>query len=132
MKYVYILKSILTNPKSAALAGFLLALPIGLLYTILVLEIQPLEAFLKPLFTSDSGRTNAFGLVTILGGMLLLPVALVVSLWPMMRRDADGKRNLHGINLILALAIVALITFTWGGFVKDFVNCEVLNLPNCD
>jgi len=126
------MKNIVTNPRSAALTGFVLALPLGLLYTIAVLEIEPLNSLLKPLFTSGNVQTKVSGLVMILTGMLLLPVALAISLRPVFHRGADGKRKLYPINLILAAAIVVLITFSWGGFVKDVVNCEILRIPNCD
>lgn len=58
------------------------------------------------------------------GGMLLLPVAFVLNLRPMLKREGpEGKRKLHAINLIVGAIILLLIIFTWGALLVEEIYC---------
>ena len=124
MKEMITMKNILTNPTSAALTSLILILPLGLLRLILGSDIEPLVAPIESVLTVDGNRPNAIGWTIICGGMLLLPLAFVLNFRPMLKRDGpEGKRNLHTINIIVGVAILVLILFTWGGLLVEQIYC---------
>ena len=48
------------------------------------------------------------------GGMLLLPVAFLLNLRPMLRREGPaGNKRIYRLNLIVGAMILLLILFTW-------------------
>jgi hypothetical protein len=49
------MKYITNNPRAAALIGFLLALPLTLLLSIFLFEIEPFKGVLKHWFTEADG-----------------------------------------------------------------------------
>ena len=119
-----IMKSILANPRSAAITSFILSLPIGLLRLILGSDIEPLIAPLESVLTIDGSQPNVLGYTIICGGLLLLPVAFVLNLLPMLKREGpEGKRTLYTFNLIVGAAILLLIIFTWGGLIIEEIYC---------
>jgi hypothetical protein len=120
------------SPKASALIGALLALPMGILIPAVAFELWPIESALKAMLTIDGSQPNALGSVVIFGGLLALPVALAVSVWPMARKGADGRRRLYVVNLALAAVIVALMAPTWGGLAEEVYRCDILQIPNCD
>jgi len=64
------------------------------------------------------------GRIVIYGGLLLLPLAFVLNLRPMWRKQGpEGKRRLYLINLIVGIGILLLITFTWGGLILEQIYC---------
>ena len=121
-----IIKSILANPGSAAITSFILSLPLGLTFVAFMLDIGPLVKLLNYLFTIEGqqGDMNMLGRIVIFGGLLLLPVALVLNLRPMLRRlGPEGKRRFSAINLFVGAIILLLIIFTWGGLVLEEIYC---------
>ncbi len=125
-------KNFPANSKSAAVTGFVLALPIALFYPIIRLEIDPFHGLLNSLLTNDGSLQSVLGLAVFIGAMLLLPVAFVVNLLPIVRNLRAGNSLLaNPINLLLAVAILALIAMTWGGLLIDQIPC-LMGVPNCD
>lgn len=117
------MKNILINPRSAAIASLLLILPLGLLLLILFSGIEPLITAVESVLTVE-GTPNVLGRMVLFGGMLLLPVAFVLNLWPMLKKeDPEGKRRLYRINLIVGAIIVLLIAVTWGGLIVEEIYC---------
>lgn len=118
------MKNIFTNHNSAAITSFILALPIGLLRLVLGSDIEPLIAPIESVLTIDGSQPNGLGYTIICGGLLLLPVAFVLNLRPMLKRDGpEGKRRLYALNLIVGAAILLLIIFTWGGLILEEIYC---------
>ena len=122
------MKGILANPTSAAIISFILALPLGLIFVVLMFNIQPLANLLFNLFTLEGPLgemyLNTLGRIVIYGGLLLLPVAFVLNLRPMLvQARPEGKRTFHKVNLILGAAILLLITFTWGALLQEQIYC---------
>ncbi|MEX2046355.1 MAG: hypothetical protein WEE03_04270 [Chloroflexota bacterium] len=70
---------------AAATAGALLALPFALLYSLLVLHIEPPLHLLESLVTVGSDQPNVVGSAIVLGAWLLSVVALVVTLTPIVQ-----------------------------------------------
>jgi hypothetical protein len=81
------MKNILANPASAAIISLILALPIGFLRLALGSDIEPLIRPIETVLTVDGTQPNALGYTIICGGLLLLPVAFLLNLRPMLRRD---------------------------------------------
>ena len=56
--------------------------------------------------------------------MFLLPVAFVLNLQPMLKRDGpEGKRRLYVINLVVGALILLLIAVTWGALLVEQIYC---------
>ena len=129
------MKTILSNPRSAAIASLMLSLPLGLTYVVLMLNIEPLARVLNNLFTVDGQqgeiKINRLGHIVIYGGLLLLPVAFALNLQPMLKREeVEGKRRFYPINLIIGALIGLLIVVTWGGLIVEQIYC--LREIRCD
>ena len=117
------MKNMLANPTWAAITSFILALPLGLLLLILFSGIEPLITAVESILTVD-GILTILGRIVLLGGMLLLPVAFVLNLQPILKREgAAGKRKVYAINLIVGTIILLLIIFTWGGLILEEIYC---------
>ena len=120
------MKGILANPTSAAITSLILSLPLGLTFVAFMFDIEPLIKPLNNLFTINSRQDeiNMLGRIVIYGGLLLLPVAFVLNLRPMLKREGvEGKRKPYVLNLIIAVGILLLITFTWGGLLLEEIYC---------
>jgi hypothetical protein len=122
------MKSIISNPTSAAITSFFLAMPLGLTYVALMFNIEPLTRVFNNLFTVDGQQgeivINMLGRIVIYGGLLLLPVAFALNLQPMLKKEGpEGKRRLYAINMIVGAAILLLIIFTWGSLIMEGIYC---------
>ena len=84
-----VMKNMLANPTSAAIASFVISLPFGLTYVAFTFDIEPLVKLLNNLFTiqGQQGDINMLGRIVILGGLLLLPVTFMLNLQPRLRRQ---------------------------------------------
>jgi len=121
-----VMKNMLANPGSAAITSLILSLPLGITFVAFMFDIEPLVKPLNNLFTIDGeqGEINALGRIVIYGGLLLLPLAFVLNLRPMSKREGpEGKRRLYAINLIVGAAILLLVIFTWGGLILEEIYC---------
>ena len=121
-----VMKGILAKPASAAIISLILSLPLGLTFVAFMFDIEPLVKPLNNLFMikGRQGEINMLGRIVIYGGLLLLPVAFVLNLRPMLRREGtEGKRKVYALNLIIAVGILLLITFTWGGLLLEEIYC---------
>ena len=118
------MKTFLANPRSSAITSSILALPLGLTFIAFMFDIEPLTKVLNNLFTIDGQQINMLGRIVIYGGLLLLPLAFVLNLRPMWRKEGpEGKRRLYLINLIVGIGILLLIIFTWGGLILEEIYC---------
>ena len=114
-----IMKNILSNPKSAAMMSFILCLPLALPYIIFMFDIEPLTGLANRLLTTDGQQINNLGRVLLFGGLLILPVAFIINLTPW----GNQKKRLYAFNLVLGIALLLLITFTWGGLLLEQTQC---------
>lgn len=117
------------SPRLAAYVALALSVPLGIVWTAIVFELQFVEVAFKSVFTSDGATLNAAGRVYIFGSILVLPVALGLALWPMLRK---GTRGVYWLNIAIALLILILMWHTWGGLAEDIYRCDILKIPNCD
>ncbi len=116
----------------SALIAFLCALPIGVMLLSILLKITAIETAFKSVMTTDGTVPNTAGFVYMFIGLAALPVGLIISLWPMIRKDALGIRHIYIVNLILAVLLIALIIPTLGELAVEIYRCDVLGIPNCD
>jgi uncharacterized membrane protein YidH (DUF202 family) len=130
---IYMIKNILTNPRAAALIGLVLALPIPLILLISSYDIEPLNSFLKSLFTEAGGPVNnTFALIFLLGGLMLLPVAAVITLRPVVSALRAGAGvTANPVNLLLGASILIFIVSIAITFIVDQYPCWI-GVPNCD
>jgi hypothetical protein len=122
------MKTLVSKPARAAIASFILALPLGLTYVALMFNIEPLARVLNNLFTVDGEQggmqINMLGRIVIFGGLLLLPVAFALNLQPMLKRQGpERKIRLYPLNLIIGTSLLILILFTWGGLLLEEIYC---------
>ena len=127
------LKNILTNPRAAALIGLLISLPLPLILLISTFDIEPLNSFIKSWFTEANGpRNSAFAIVYLIGGLLLLPLAAIITLRPVVRGMRAGAGvSANPVNLLLGAAILIFITSITIVFIVDQYPCWI-GVPNCD
>ncbi len=128
------MENIISNNKSSAIIGFLLAMPLAVLLLIEISGIEPLHGFLVALTTEggNNPRLNAFGKILILGALLLLPLGFFISLAPVMRNVRAGYGfTASPINMLIAAALFIFIAILVIGFVIDQYPCWI-GVPNCD
>lgn len=133
MKAGNMMKSITTNPRSAAIISFILALPFALLFTLLVLHIEPNFGPLRPLLINpDPDQPNVLGSLIVLGAFLLSLMAFIVNLTPIVRNVRAGNSiTAYPSNVLLAIVILFFITGFVGGIIVDQYPCWI-GVPNCD
>lgn len=129
------MENIISNHKSAAIIGFLLAMPLAILLLIEVSGIEPLHGFLAALTTEagNNPRLNTFGKILTLGVLLLLPLGFIVNLVPIVRNARASQNSLTAIpfNLLIAAALFIFIATLVVSFVIDQYPCWI-GVPNCD
>jgi hypothetical protein len=62
----------------------------------------------------------------------MLPIALIIALSPLFKRDADGKRRLPLFNILVALIALALLLPIFFQLADEIYRCDILGIPNCD
>ena len=112
----------------SALAGLLLFMPVGILLSAIWLDI----AVVRDLLTADGDQPNVLGMTVILGGLLLLPIAFVVTLRPMLRKGPNRKRRAYAVNLLVCAVIALPMAATLLGIGEEIYRCEIRGIPNCD
>lgn len=123
----------ISNNRSSAIIGFLLATPLAVLLLVMTYNIEPLSSFYKTLTTEADGyRINVLGRILEIGALLLLPLGFIVNLMPVVRDVRAGKGlAVHPINLLIATALVIFIGILVISFVADQYPCWI-GVPNCD
>ena len=123
------MKTILINPNTAALIGFLLALPFICLFSLLVLGIEFSFGPLDPILTAEGSR---LGSLILLGALLLLLLGLAVSLGPVVRSVRSGNSiTTEPVNLLVAVTILFFFLAFAGAIIVDQYPCWT-GVPNCD
>jgi len=127
------MENIISNHKSAAIIGFLLAMPLAVLLLIMIYDIEPLSGFYKTLTTEADGyRINVFGRIFEIGALLLLPLGFIISLVPIVRNARAGYGfTANPVNLLIAVALFIFIAILVITFVIDQYPCWI-GVPNCD
>ena len=118
------MKAMLSNPTSAAMVSLILSLPLGLLFIIFNFDIKPLTTLVTSWLTFNGSDVNGLGRLVLIGGLLLLPVAFVINLLPLLKKEApEIKRKLHAANVIVGVLILMIIVISWGGLLVEEIYC---------
>lgn len=128
------MENIISRHKSAALIGFLLAMPLAILLLIEISGIEPLHSFLVTLTTEagNNPRLSPFGKILTLGVLLLLPLGFIISFAPVARNARKGYGfTANPVNLLIAGALFIFIATLVTGFIIDQYPCWI-GVPNCD
>jgi uncharacterized membrane protein YidH (DUF202 family) len=122
-----------TNPKAAALAGLVLALPLLLILAIAAFQIEPLHGLLKAWSTAEDGvRQTTSSFIAMLAAFLLLPVASLITLAPAVRSVRAGNSlSACRVNVPLGIGIMVVFIAILGVVFVDQLPC-FLGKPNCD
>lgn len=135
IKRVAAMENIISNSKSAAWLGFLLAVPLAILLLITVFDVEPISGFYKTLTTKTDGHSiNTLGRISEIGALLLLPLGLIVSVAPIVRNARASfafRATANPFNLLIAAALFIFIATLFTGFVVDQYPCWI-GAPNCD
>ena len=116
---------------SAAIVGAVLALPFALLFSLLVLHIEPPLRALESLKVAPD-QPNVVGSAIVLGAWMLSVAAFIVTLSPVVRDARAGRPFLaHPVNLALATVILVLAVAFVVSIVVDQYPCWI-GVPNCD
>lgn len=109
-----------------ALIGFAFVLPFVLANFIVSLRIEPFYGFLGAFPAVRS--SPIFPLLLL----LLFPAGAIVSLYPMLSKGKDGRREISILNGILSALLLAIFMFIFIPLAKDMYKCQILQIPNCD
>ena len=115
------------HPRSAALIGFALLLPLIVLNAIVGNRIEPWFSMLRP----GSGSSTREYVVLVLA-LLLLPIGAWVALAPMIRNRRESGLRIHPFNAVVAGLLLALFAVISTAFAADIYRCDVLQIVNCD
>jgi hypothetical protein len=125
------MNAIMTSPKAAALAAFLLTLPFMALNTIAANQIEPLYTIFK-VDTAGAFWDHPVGHISLIAVLLLFPLGAMISIGPMLRKTADGGRGFYPANAILALSLLVFFMLVSGALLEEIYRCNILGIPNCD
>lgn len=123
----YTMKSIATNPKSAALVGLLFIAPFVLLNAIVGSRIEPFFSLIRP-----GIHTSPFEYFLLVIVLLLIPAGSFIAIRPIFQRRAEGKQTFYLVNIILAAFLLFAFIMLSVGLGSDIYRCDVLQIPNCD
>ena len=113
------------NPKTAAIVSLALCLPLSILLWMAVLGVE------LP-FQRQANQPDVAGTLLFLGAIFLLPLALAISLAPVVHNKRRGGRWMdYPANLMLAGIILAVLLIMVGAFIADQYPCWI-GMPNCD
>ncbi len=115
-----------TRPNTAALIGFLLAIPFVVTNAIVGTRFEPIYSMLG----STGALARPFPVVYILIALGL--TGAYVAAIPMLRKGIDGERHFYLLNIVVSVALLIgfLVIGTMLG--SEDYRCNVLDIPNCD
>jgi hypothetical protein len=116
------MKTLTIEPRSAAVVGLLLTVPLALLNAIIGDRVEPFFSLIRPGLHTSPGEY-----VLLVAVLLLLPMGAVIAIRPMLE-----TRRLYLVNAaVAALLLVAFVAVSIG-LGSDIYRCDVLRIPNCD
>lgn len=122
----------LMSSRSAAIGGTLLALPFAIIFSLLLIGIEPPLGPLAPLVAVEVDQPNVVGSAIVFGAWLLALVAFIVNVAPVVR-DARAGRSIatNPANLLVAVVTFGFVAFFVGSIIVDQYPCWI-GVPNCD
>lgn len=109
-------RTIVVDLRAAAIISFILMLPFAILESL----------------NQNITKQNVPSLLVLFGLLWLLPMAFILILKPVVRNLRAGHSLMaNPANLLLRVALLALISMMWGGLLIDQMPC-FMGAPNCD
>lgn len=108
--------------RRSLLISITFALPFLFGNALVALQSQIFLSFLRPI-----GQTTSHEQLLVLILIALVGVGGFVALFPILK-----KRRLYVVNAVVAMAFLAFAIFGVYALGKDFYNCSILKIPNCD
>jgi hypothetical protein len=121
----------LATPRSAALIGFLFALPFVSLNAIAVSKLEPFYTAFTGLGLDNISRFGA-GLIVFSSVFLLLPLGALIAIRPLLQGKTRGARGWAIVEVAVATALMALFVLVSVGLGEEMYRCAILQVPNCD
>lgn len=115
------------RPRTAALLGFLCALPFLLANAIVANRVEPFYSLIRP-----GPHTSPREYVLFATVLLLIPIGAFTALGPWFVRDAGGKRHFPVVNGAIAALMLIAFTVISSAVGAEIYACEILQVPNCD
>ena len=116
------MKSISTNPGTAAWLGGLCLVPFLLLNLIVVTRFEPFFSLLRP---GAHTSPQEYGLLPLV--LLLFPLGAFIAAQPMLQ-----QRKFFAVNSLLSAFLLLTFAAISYGLGKDFYRCEILRIVGCD
>lgn len=120
------MKNVISNPKAAALTGFLFTMPFMLLNTIAGNQIEPFYTIFK-INTGGAFWDHPVGHISALVALLLLPLGAFIAVWPGLQ-----KRKMYLVNMLMGVLMLGCFVLISGAFIDEIYRCNILLIPNCD
>lgn len=120
------IRSAIGNPWAAAMISLVLCIPFAV-SVIPMLEITMLAEPIRTVLTFDGQQLSMFGRFFVFGGVLLLPVALLLNLVPMFSLAGPERKisfSPRAVNLFTAIAVLLpiLVIARWMVFEAYFCS----------
>jgi|ERR1041384_7063020 hypothetical protein len=120
----------ISNSRRAALLGFILTLPLAIMFFLFTFGIEP--PFAAWLDNPDPDEPDVIGSLIVLVLVLLLPVALFINLRPIRQNVRAGNGIAAApVNLVLVIGIALVLAGFVGHIIVDQYPCWI-GVPNCD
>lgn len=121
------------NYKVPAIISFFLALPCMVLFSLIILNIEPNFGPLEPILNNpDPDQPDVVGSLVALSTLVMLAVAFGMNVRIISRARREGRSYVaHPVVVALAVIMLAFLTSIVGAIVVDQYPCWV-GVPNCD
>ncbi|HET9588805.1 MAG TPA: hypothetical protein VFO91_08455 [Anaerolineales bacterium] len=123
----YTMRTIMTNPKLAALVGLFFIVPFALLNAIVGNRIEPFFSLIRPAI-----HTGPHEYLVLFIVLLLIPVGSYIALQPILHRGAEGRRRFYPVSVLLAAVLLMVFVTLSAALGSEIYRCDVLQIPNCD
>lgn len=112
------------SANKAALIGFLFSIPFWFVNFIVALKIDPFYGWLETMPFLRS--TPVLPLILL----MLFPIGAFISIRPLLKKGAKTKNLM--LNIAVSLIMFAVFLLLANILGSEFLNCEILAIPNCD
>jgi hypothetical protein len=116
-----------TNPKLAALIGFLFILPFVVMNAIVGNRIEPFFSFIRP-----GIHTSPLEYVLLPVLLLLILAGSFIAARPMLLPGADGRRKFYAVNGVVSALLFVVFAVLAVALASEIYRCDILRIPNCD
>jgi len=121
-----LLRSAVTRPWLAAVTSLALCLPFAV-SVLPFLDINVLADPVRAALTFDGQQLNMFGRIVVFGGVLLLPFALLLNLFPMFSIAGEERKisfSPRPVNLVTGITVLLPVLVIARWMVFEAISCS--------